>query len=215
MIKNIFFDLDGTIIDSAPGIIKALRYTYHQAALSVPDDSVLRKFIGPPLLESIEKYTKISPESELARQLLRGFQEYYGRSGWQEMRLYPQIVPVLKQLQQSGHRIYIATAKPQTFAKQIVDYLKIQQYFVNLYGTDLDEKMQKKDVIQRALKTEAISDPQQIVMVGDRDTDVLGAAANQVATIGVLYGFGTAMELTQAGAKALIKTPEQLIEQVS
>ena len=106
MIKNIFFDLDGTIIDSAPGIIKALRYTYHQAALSVPDDSVLRKFIGPPLLESIEKYTKISPESELARQLLRGFQEYYGRSGWQEMRLYPQIVPVLKQLQQSGHRLY-------------------------------------------------------------------------------------------------------------
>ncbi len=215
MIKNIFFDLDGTIIDSAPGIIKALRYAYQQAALSVPDDSVLRKFIGPPLLESIEKYTKISPESELARQLLRGFQEYYGRSGWQEMRLYPQIVPVLKQLQQNGHRLYIATAKPQTFAKQIVDYLKIQQYFVNLYGTDLDEKMQKKDVIQRALKTEAISDPQQIVMVGDRDTDVLGAAANQVATIGVLYGFGTATELTQAGAKALIKTPEQLIEQVS
>ena len=155
---------------------------------------MLRKFIGPPLLESIEKYTKISPESELARQLLRGFQEYYGRSGWQEMRLYPQIVPVLKQLQQNGHRLYIATAKPQTFAKQIVDYLKIQQYFVNLYGTDLDEKMQKKDVIQRALKTEAISDPQQIVMVGDRDTDVLGAAANQVATIGVLYGFGTATE---------------------
>lgn len=215
MIKNIFFDLDGTIIDSAPGIIKALRYAYQQAALSVPDDSVLRKFIGPPLLESIEKYTKISPESELARQLLRGFQEYYGRSGWQEMRLYPQIVPVLKQLQQNGHRLYIATAKPQTFAKQIVDYLKIQQYFVNLYGTDLDEKMQKKDVIQRALKTEAISDPQQIVMVGDRDTDVLGAAANQVATIGVLYGFGTATELTQAGARALIKTPEQLIEQVS
>lgn len=215
MIKNIFFDLDGTIIDSAPGIIKALRYAYQQAALSVPDDSVLRKFIGPPLLESIEKYTKISPESELARQLLRGFQEYYGRSGWQEMRLYPQIVPVLKQLQQNGHRLYIATAKPQTFAKQIVDYLEIQQYFVNLYGTDLDEKMQKKDVIQRALKTEAISDPQQIVMVGDRDTDVLGAAANQVATIGVLYGFGTATELTQAGAKALIKTPEQLIEQVS
>ena len=96
-----------------------------------------------------------------------------------------------------------------------MDYLKIQQYFVNLYGTDLDEKMQKKDVIQRALKTEAISDPQQIVMVGDRDTDVLGAAANQVATIGVLYGFGTATELTQAGARALIKTPEQLIEQVS
>lgn len=215
MIKNIFFDLDGTIIDSAPGIIKALRYAYQQAALSVPDDSVLRKFIGPPLLESIEKYTKISPESELARQLLRGFQEYYGRSGWQEMRLYPQIVPVLKQLQQNGHRLYIATAKPQTFAKQIVDYLKIQQYFVNLYGTDLDEKMQKKDVIQRALQTEAISDPQQIVMVGDRDTDVLGAAANQVATIGVLYGFGTATELTQAGARALIKTPEQLIEQVS
>lgn len=215
MIKNIFFDLDGTIIDSAPGIIKALRYAYQQAALSVPDDSVLRKFIGPPLLESIEKYTKISPESELARQLLRGFQEYYGRSGWQEMRLYPQIVPVLKQLQQNGHRLYIATAKPQTFAKQIVDYLKIQQYFVNLYGTDLDEKMQKKDVIQRALKTEAISDPQQIVMVGDRDTDVLGAAANQVATIGVLYGFGTATELMQAGARALIKTPEQLIEQVS
>ena len=215
MIKNIFFDLDGTIIDSAPGIIKALRYAYQQAALSVPDDSVLRKFIGPPLLESIEKYTKISPESELARQLLRGFQEYYGRSGWQEMRLYPQIVPVLKQLQQNGHRLYIATAKPQTFAKQIVDYLEIQQYFVNLYGTDLDEKMQKKDVIQRALKTEAISDPQQIVMVGDRDTDVLGAAANQVATIGVLYGFGTATELTQAGARALIKTPEQLIEQVS
>lgn len=113
---------------------------------------MLRKFIGPPLLESIEKYTKISPESELARQLLRGFQEYYGRSGWQEMHLYPQIVPVLKQLQQNGHRLYIATAKPQTFAKQIVDYLEIQQYFVNLYGTDLDEKMQKKMLFNELLK---------------------------------------------------------------
>ncbi|NVY96435.1 HAD hydrolase-like protein [Lactobacillus sp. DCY120] len=214
MTQNLFFDLDGTIINSAQGIMNTLRKIYQQENLTVPLDNVLRKFIGPPLTESFEKYSQIKAQSPLAHKLIKDFQVEYGRQGWQEMELYPQVVPMLQQLQERGKNLYIATAKPESFAHQIIDYLELNVYFTGVYGSDLSETMHKADVIAHAMQAEKLTDPQDILMVGDRDTDVLGARENQIATIGVLYGFGSAEELTNAGVVSLAQTPLDVVEQV-
>lgn len=214
MLKNILFDLDGTLVDSGEGIMNALRYAYHKENLAIPLDEVLRKFIGPPLMESFQKYSNIDPQSQLAHALLVDFQDFYDTTGWQQLQLYPQIVTLLQQLQQAGYRCYVTTAKPEPFAQKIIQNLQLDKYFQGIYGADLSEKMQKKDVIAQALKQEQITDPKTCVMIGDRDTDVLGARANDVATIGVLYGFGSLQELQTAGVIATIEQPLELLKQI-
>ncbi|WP_181189374.1 HAD hydrolase-like protein [Bombilactobacillus bombi] len=212
--QNILFDLDGTLIDSGEGIMNALRYSYQKEHLSVPLDTVLRKFIGPPLAESFEKYNAIDPKSELATRLIADFQEFYEQTGWQQLTLYLQVQELLIQLQNLGKKAYITTAKPEPFAKKIIHHLQLDNYFQGIYGADLSETMHKSDVIGACLKTEHLTDPKTCVMVGDRDTDVIGAAANDVATIGVLYGFGTQEELQQAGVIATIEQPLDLLTQI-
>ncbi|UQS83043.1 HAD hydrolase-like protein [Bombilactobacillus thymidiniphilus] len=214
MPKNIFFDLDGTIINSGTGITNALKYAFNREDLTIPPDYVLKKYIGPPLLESFAKYNDIAIGSDLSRNLLVDFQEYYGQTGWREMELYPQITTTLKKLKANNKRLFIATAKPQSFAVKIIDYLNLQKLFTRIYGSDLSETMSKADVIEHALEEENLH-PENVVMVGDRSTDVLGAKANNVDTIGVLYGFGDRQELMEAGAIATVAQPRDLVKQVN
>ncbi|UQS82023.1 HAD hydrolase-like protein [Bombilactobacillus folatiphilus] len=213
MFENIFFDLDGTLINSGPGIMNSLKYAYQKAGLEVLADSVLKKFIGPPLADSLEKYSQIDAHSSLAKQLIADFQEYYGQKGWQELALYPEITQMLEQLLQNGKQLYITTAKPEKFAKQIINNLGLMSKFRGIYGADLSETMKKKDIIAQALRQNDLQSAQTI-MIGDRNTDVFGAKANQVSTIGVLYGYGTAQELQMAGVVDLIAQPLELVEKV-
>ncbi|MCO6540789.1 MAG: HAD hydrolase-like protein [Lactobacillus sp.] len=214
MLQNILFDLDGTIVDSGEGIMNALRYSYQKENLPVPLESVLRKFIGPPLVESFQKYSDIIPNSDLSQSLLADFQEFYNEKGWQQLSLYPQIIELLTKLQQKGCKAYIATAKPELFAKKIISHLQLDNYFQGIYGADLSETMHKSDVIAAAIRQAQLTDLQTTVMIGDRDTDVIGAAANNLKTIGVLYGFGTQEELENAGVIATIKQPLDLLSQI-
>lgn len=214
MLQNILFDLDGTIVDSGEGIMNALRYSYQKENLPVPLENVLRKFIGPPLVESFQKYSDIIPNSDLSQSLLADFQEFYNEKGWQQLSLYPQIIELLTKLQQKGCKAYIATAKPEPFAKKIISHLQLDNYFQGIYGADLSETMHKSDVIATAIRQAQLTDLQTTVMIGDRDTDVIGAAANNLKTIGVLYGFGTQEELENAGVIATIKQPLDLLSQI-
>lgn len=214
MLKNILFDLDGTLVNSGEGIMNALRYAYNKENVAIPLDEILRKFIGPPLMVSFQKYSNIDPQSQLAQSLLSDFQDFYDTTGWQQLQLYPQIFTLLQQLQQEDYSCYVTTAKPEPFAQKIIQYFQLSKYFQGIYGADLSEKMQKKDVIAQALKHEHIIDSQTCVMVGDRDTDVIGAKANDVVTIGVLYGFGNLQELQTAGAIATIKQPLELLTRI-
>lgn len=210
MYQNILFDLDGTITDSAEGIYNSIRFALEKLGQAQPETQLLKKFIGPPLIDSFQEFCGLSyMESEQGVALYR---EYYREQGIFENRVYDEVEATLLELNQAGKAVYIATSKPEPFAKQILEHFELVQYFQGVYGATLDGTRSKKaDVIHYALHEAGISEKAQTIMVGDRSHDILGAKENGLDNIGVLYGFGSREELVTAGADYLVETPLELL----
>jgi phosphoglycolate phosphatase len=207
--KTILFDLDGTITDSGAGIINSVRYALEKMSLEVPDDNELASFIGPPLYESFQKNFQLNETA--SNQAIAYYREYYQEKGIYENYLYEGIPALLAELKQAQAQLYIATSKPEVFAKQILDYFDAAHYFTGIYGATLDSRRSKKgDVIRYALAQGVIQDLQRTVMIGDRRHDILGAKENNLASIGVLYGFGDRSELTLAEADYIVSAPAEI-----
>ena len=200
--QHILFDLDGTLTDSAEGITKSAAYALKHFNIEVTDLKSLEKFIGPKLQDSFMEFYNFSEEqAERASEL---FQERFARIGKFENKLYPGIKELLEKLKNSGRKLYVATSKPVFYSKEILDHFSISQYFEDISGAELDgSKSHKEEVIGRILTQNKITPSGQVVMVGDRKFDVVGAKANQIPVIGVLYGFGGREELTASGADRL------------
>ena len=200
--QHILFDLDGTLTDSAEGITKSTAYALQHFNIEVTDLKSLEKFIGPKLQDSfMEFYNFTEKQAERASEL---FQERFARIGKFENKLYPGIKELLEKLKNSGCKLYVATSKPVFYSKEILDHFSISQYFEDISGADLDgSKSHKEEVIGRILTQNKITPSEQVVMVGDRKFDVIGAKANQIPVVGVLYGFGDREELTASGADRL------------
>ena len=199
MYQTILFDLDGTITDSGSGIMRSILYATEQLGWPAPSEETLRSFIGPP-------------SAEAAQQAVGHYRAYYQRKGMFENHVYPGIPEVLTRLKEAGAKLYIATSKPEEFAKKIITHFDLDRYFTGIYGASMDGHRSKKaDVIQYAL-TEAQLAPtkEAIIMVGDRNHDILGAQQNGLDSIGVLYGFGEETELQEAGATFLVQSPKDL-----
>ncbi|MEB7427269.1 HAD family hydrolase [Enterococcus faecalis] len=209
MYQTILFDLDGTITDSGSGIMRSILYATEQLGWPAPSEETLRSFIGPPLYES---FLHMAPSAEAAQQAVGHYRAYYQRKGMFENHVYPGIPEVLIRLKEAGAKLYIATSKPEEFAKKIITHFDLDRYFTGIYGASMDGHRSKKaDVIQYAL-TEAQLDPtkEAIIRVGDRNHDILGAQQNGLDSIGVLYGFGEETELQEAGATFLVQSPKDL-----
>ena len=132
--------------------------------------------------------------------------------GWKENSVYEGIPEVLKQLKDAGAHLYIATSKPEPFAKRIAEHFGLDGYFDRIAGATLDERITGKgQVIQMLLEELADIPVSNIVMVGDREHDVLGAKEHGIACVGVLYGYGSRAELEQAQAMTICPTPEALL----
>jgi phosphoglycolate phosphatase len=209
--KTILFDLDGTITDSGAGIINSVRYALEKMSLEAPDAAKLASFIGPPLYESFQKHFQLNETA--SNQAIAYYREYYQEKGIYENYLYEGIPKVLADLKQAKAQLYIATSKPEVFAKKILDYFDVAHYFTGIYGATLDnQRSQKGDVIRYALAQGAIQELQHTVMVGDRRHDILGAKENNLASIGVLYGFGDRPELTLAEADYIVTAPAEITQ---
>ncbi|WP_428205823.1 HAD family hydrolase [Enterococcus faecalis] len=209
MYQTILFDLDGTITDSGSGIMRSILYATEQLGWPAPSEETLRSFIGPPLYES---FLHMAPSAEAAQQAVGHYRAYYQRKGMFENHVYPGIPEVLTRLKEAGAKLYIATSKPEEFAKKIITHFDLDRYFTGIYGASMDGHRSKKaDVIQYAL-TEAQLAPtkEAIIMVCDRNHDILGAQQNGLDSIGVLYGFGEETELQEAGATFLVQSPKDL-----
>lgn len=208
--QQILFDLDGTITDSAEGIYNSIRFALLEMGRPPLEAFELKKFIGPPLIHSFQQYCGMSAaESEQAVQYYR---EYYREHGIYENRLYDGIELVLRQLKKADKMLYIATSKPEPFAKQIVTYFSLDQYFQGVYGATLDGTRSKKGaVIRYALEEAKITDVSQTLMIGDRSHDIVGAKENELDSTGVLYGFGSESELAEAGADYIVEQPLELL----
>ncbi len=204
--KYVFFDLDGTISDSAPGIINAVTYALDEMGIKYGNSDELKQFVGPPLVESFTSYCGF--DKKQADKAIELFRVYYSDRGIMENSMYPGIRELLEALRAGGRHIVLATSKPETFAREIIARYGIGDCFEYIAGSTMDEtRVKKHQVIAYAMETLGLNDPSKIVMVGDRRHDAEGARVYGMDCIGVLYGYGSRDELLSAGVKYLVDTP--------
>lgn len=214
--KYILFDLDGTLTDPKEGITKAVQYSLHHYGIEERDLDALCPFIGPPLRDSYIKFYGFSQEK--ATEAISVYREYFCREGWVQNRVYPGIPELLGALRDHGKKLYVATSKPEPFAVQILEHFGLADFFDGIGGADLEEtRVRKGDVIAYVrerfglLKDEDGSDlASDIVMIGDREHDVIGAGEQGLECIGVLYGYGSRRELDEGGAARIAASVEEL-----
>ncbi len=205
----ILFDLDGTIVDSAPGITATLAHTFERLGLAIPTPAELVAYVGPPILDSFRDLAGFSfDESERALGIYRA--EYLS-TGVFNATVYPGVENVLRAIHESDVALSLATSKPEQPAKLILDRLGLLPYFDVITGASDDEvRSAKKDVVEEALERlralgAELNNP---VMVGDREHDVAGAAHHGIPTIFVKWGYGSPAE--EVGTIAVAKTAPEL-----
>lgn len=214
-IKNILFDLDGTIIKSDKGIIKSILLSLEEIGIKENDIEKLKAFLGPPLYDSYKKYYGISDEDY--EKALDVFHEYYRLKGIFECELYPNVEETLKTLNEKGYNLFLATSKPEIEAKRIILYFGLDKYFKFIGGSDGDrggKRSNKTAVIKYVLNENNIIDVNECIMVGDRYHDIEGAKNLGIKSVAVLYGYGSIEEFKEYEADIIIEDIKDLIEEI-
>ena len=204
---HIFFDMDGTLMDTGLGITKAVQYSLKRMNIIEKDLDKLKPFIGPPLHETYTKLYNFSTEEYYTA--LEAFHEYYRKKGIFEARHFPHMQETLAALKEAGKKLYVATSKPEPEARIVTDKFGLDRYFEYVGGSDGDYNTQratKADVIRYVCEENNLSDMEDIIMVGDKSHDVTGAGKVGMKSIGVLYGYGDYDELSKAGADYICDT---------
>ena len=205
----ILFDLDGTLTDSSPGIINSIVYALKKYNIRVENTDDLRRFLGPPLHESFRDFYGF--DEEKAMEAVGFYREYFSTKGLLENEVYPGIRELLSDLQENGKRLILATSKPKPFTDRIMEHFDLAKYFEFIAGSNMDGTRSKKaEVIAYALESCNITDKSNVVMVGDREHDIIGAKKVGIDSVGVEYGYGDYDELSDAGATYIVKTVEGL-----
>ncbi len=207
--ETILFDLDGTLTDPALGITSGVAHALDFFGDKYEDLSSLEEFIGPPLREHFMEYCGV--DRETAEEYVKKYREYYSVTGIYQNKVYEGIEEMLKALKDAGKTIVLATSKPETFAKIILDHFGLTKYFDFIAGALMSNTRTKKDeVIIYALENIGQYDKSSTVMVGDRMHDVEGAEKCGIDTIGVTFGYGTRRELSDSGAVIIVDSVEEL-----
>ena len=211
MYKAIFFDLDGTLTESGEGITKSVQYALEKLGKPEEDLDKLRVFIGPPLMEQFMKYADVD-ETE-ARRAVEYYRERYAVKGIFENRPYDGVENLLRELKGRGYILAVASSKPEYYVTKILDYFNLSSYFEVVVGSEMNgARTSKTEVIEEALKRLNKSDRRkEILMVGDKEHDVLGARAAGLACVAVGYGYGTKEELTAAQPLKIVASIEELL----
>jgi phosphoglycolate phosphatase len=205
----LLFDLDGTLTDPRPGIVRCIRHALDTLRAPCPPDDVLATFIGPPLRSTFATLLETS-ERTLIERAVALYREEYGDTGLFENQVYAGVGQMLDETRALASAAFVATLKAKPYADRIVSRLGLGPFFAGVYGPELEGRFDDKaDLLAHLLATEKISS-ERAVMIGDRSGDVVGARANGVRSIGVLWGYGSAAELTDAGADALCGSPAEL-----
>ena len=242
-------DLDGTLTDSAPGILSSVRHAYATLGIETPTDETLRRFVGPPLHETFALH---GVPVDRVPEALSAYREVYAAGAMLDNSLYPGILECLTAARAAGVRLAVATSKPEVYARRITAHFGIDDLVEGVYGATLDgSRGSKADVIEHALASLAASDGmvggadaaassavsaapavseseeapgagrvgfvpgglpprEEIVMVGDREHDVLGAAAHGIGCLGVSWGYAVPGELEDAGALRVVASTDEL-----
>ena len=208
MKKLVFFDLDGTLTDSGPGIMNSAAYAFERMGYPVPPSAILRTFVGPPLHES---FLRNGIPAEMAEKAVAVFRERYMPIGKYENTPYEGIRTFLESLKSLGYKLMIATSKPEEIAIEVLEHFDLAKYFDKICGGSMDLSRTSKEAVIAYLLEENGRDAE-MVMVGDTKFDIIGAKKHGIPAIGVSWGYGDVGEMEQAGAAAIAKTPEDLLE---
>ena len=212
--RYILFDLDGTITDSSEGITKSVQHALKKLGIEENDQAMLRRFIGPPLDESFEKFYGFDKEKAL--KAVDYYRERYSDKGIYENVLFDGIADMLEGLKSDGYIIALATCKPEIYVPRILEYFNVDKYFDVAVGSELEggERRHKNQVRLAAAglaDTGSLSETKsQSIMIGDRKDDILGAKASGIDSMGVRYGFAEEQELEIAGADYIVETVEDI-----
>ena len=209
--KAIFFDLDGTLTDSGEGIFNCARLALEHFGIPQPTDQEMRVFVGPPLRDTFAKFGVPADGIEKAMEIYRA---RYNPIGIFENTPYPGIYELLEKLRNDGHRLFLATAKPEVMAVRIMERFDLAPYFELICGASLDLSRDSKSAVIAYL-LEQVPDVAQVIMVGDTAYDVIGATEHGIPTVGVSWGYGKAPDMTAAGAVAIADTMDDLYRLLS
>lgn len=209
MYRALLFDLDGTLTESGIGITRSVQYALEKIGKPEPDPDKLLCFIGPPLKEQFMQYAHLDEETAL--RAVDYFRERYSVTGIYENRPYPGIEKVLARLHKN-YVLVVASSKAEAYVKQILDHFQLTPYFDEIVGAEMDgRRTQKKDVIAEALRRLQLEKHRdEVLMVGDKEHDVLGAMEEGIRCLAVGYGYGTREELEAAEPAAIVDTVEEL-----
>jgi len=206
MKKTILFDLDGTLTDSGEGIINCVIYALERFGLPIPEREALRYFVGPPLHES---FIKQGVPADRAEEAVAVYRERYVPTGMFENTPYPGVRELLEALTAKGHKLYVASSKPEWMCVEILKHFDLAKYFEMICGATMDtSRTNKEAVIEYLIQENGKTD--NMIMVGDTKFDVLGAKAHTIPCIGVSWGYGTVTDMQKAGAAAIATTMEEL-----
>lgn len=211
MYRYLLFDLDGTLTDSKEGIIKSLQYAFQKMGEPIPDEQWLLKFIGPPLEDSFMEFCGFSKEK--AAEAIRLFRERYVPIGKFENTPAPGLPALCASLKERGYVLALASSKPESLCIPICERFGFTPSFTVLTGSSPAFDWTKADVIRETIRRLGLEgqDLSQVLMIGDRKFDVLGAKECGIDCLGVeFFGYAAPNELTDAGAIAVVKTVEEL-----
>lgn len=209
--NTIFFDLDGTLTDSSPGILSSVKYALTEMGREIPDEAVLNNFLGPPLVNSFMDFCSMT-EAE-AKEAATLYRSVYKDRCVTENSLYDGIAQTLDRLEKAGKILAVATTKPIFLAERIVTHYGIREFFTAVCGSAPDGTGGDKAVVIRsALEVCQESDLGQALMIGDRFYDIEGAKTVGIDSVGVLYGYGSCPELEKAGATYIVSNAAEIAD---
>jgi phosphoglycolate phosphatase len=208
--RPLLVDLDGTLTDNFIGISRSIRHALTALGAPVPDDASLRTCVGPPLRHTFARL--LGPgDPGLVEQAIRHYRERYGDLGWQENEVYAGIATAVAELAAGPCTLFLCTSKPQPYAERIVAHFGFLPHLAGVYGADLAGTLDDKAKLVAHIAEREALDPRACVMIGDREHDVRAARANGARSVGVLWGYGSREELTDAGVDALVALPSELV----
>lgn len=217
MYKVLFWDFDGTLVDTGEGVINCIEYALNKMGVTPPERSKMFKYMGPPLIES---FADFFDNEEDIRKAVEYYRERYSDVGWAECTPFKGIPEVLKELRELGYINGMATSKPEHYAHKIAKHLGFFDLLDYPCGATTDgRRTHKNEVVKYALETTGVRlgpdgkvlDDTEVLMIGDRFYDVEGAGELGVKTLGVSFGFGSREELLTAGAIDVVDSPEEIV----
>ena len=212
MKQYLLFDLDGTLTDPMVGITSSVQYALEKFGIHVKYLKDLIPFIGPPLDDSFQEFYGFSKED--AGKAVEYYRERYSTTGIFENRPYPGVEKMLQELRRKKYLLAVASSKPEYYVKQILDYFNLTEYFDEIVGSEMNgARTNKTEVIEETLKRLGLDHHrEQVIMVGDKEHDVLGARKAGLDCVAVSYGYGTEEELAASQPLQTVASAEEILD---